>query len=88
MADDYCTHPAAAEPIIVDLMPCLPFRRSCRGLLVDGNQVLLAEHRTGNGGSVWVGPGGGVECGSPEIVEVSLSRFRLLSQFPDLVVNG
>jgi 8-oxo-dGTP pyrophosphatase MutT (NUDIX family) len=39
----------------------LPFRRSSRALLVDGEHVLLAEHRTHAGPSVWVGPGGGVE---------------------------
>jgi 8-oxo-dGTP pyrophosphatase MutT (NUDIX family) len=39
----------------------LPFRRSSRVLLVDGEHVLLAEHRTHAGPSVWVGPGGGVE---------------------------
>lgn len=39
----------------------LPFRRSSRALLVDGERVLLAEHRTQAGPGVWVGPGGGVE---------------------------
>ncbi|UNB52919.1 NUDIX domain-containing protein [Mycolicibacterium sp. YH-1] len=41
----------------------LPFRRSSRALLVDGDRVLLAEHRTHAGPSVWVAPGGGVEGG-------------------------
>ena len=39
----------------------LPFRHSCRALLVAGDRVLLAEHRTHTGPSVWVAPGGGVE---------------------------
>lgn len=39
----------------------LPLRRSCRGLLVDGEQILLAQHSIGDGRTVWVGPGGGVE---------------------------
>jgi 8-oxo-dGTP pyrophosphatase MutT (NUDIX family) len=43
-------------------MPDLPFRHSCRGLLVAGDRILLAEHRI-RGGTVWVGPGGGVEAG-------------------------
>jgi 8-oxo-dGTP pyrophosphatase MutT (NUDIX family) len=41
----------------------LPFRRSCRGLLVAGDRILLVEHRIRDGGTVWVGPGGGVEPG-------------------------
>jgi 8-oxo-dGTP pyrophosphatase MutT (NUDIX family) len=41
----------------------LPFRRSCRGLLVDGDRVLLAQHRIRDGEAVWVGPGGGIEDG-------------------------
>ncbi|CAN7691217.1 NUDIX domain-containing protein [Mycolicibacterium frederiksbergense] len=36
----------------------LPFRRSGRALLLAGDRVLLAEHRTHAGPSVWVGPGG------------------------------
>ena len=39
----------------------LPYRRSSRALLVGGEQVLLAEHHTHAGTSVWVAPGGGVE---------------------------
>lgn len=39
----------------------LPLRRSCRGLLIDGEQILLAQHNIGDGRTVWVGPGGGVE---------------------------
>lgn len=39
----------------------LPLRRSCRGLLVDGEQILLAQHSIGDAATVWVGPGGGVE---------------------------
>lgn len=44
-------------------MTDLPFRRSCRGLLVSDGRILLAEHHISGGGSVWVGPGGGVEAG-------------------------
>jgi 8-oxo-dGTP pyrophosphatase MutT (NUDIX family) len=32
-------------------------------LLVDGDRVLLAQHRIGDGATVWVGPGGGIEDG-------------------------
>ncbi|MGA9375855.1 MAG: NUDIX domain-containing protein [Mycobacterium sp.] len=39
----------------------LPYRRSSRALLVAGDRVLLAEHRTHAGPSVWVAPGGGIE---------------------------
>lgn len=42
-------------------MTALPFRRSSRALLVVGESILLAEHRTHAGTNVWVGPGGGVE---------------------------
>lgn len=49
-------------------MTALPFRRSSRALLVVGESVLLAEHRTHAGPSVWVGPGGGVE-GSESLLE-------------------
>lgn len=42
-------------------MSDLPFRRSCRGLLVDGDRVLLAQHRIRDDDTVWVGPGGGIE---------------------------
>lgn len=41
----------------------LPLRRSCRGLLVNSEQILLAQHTIGDGTTVWVGPGGGVEDG-------------------------
>lgn len=41
----------------------LPFRQSCRALLVDpDDRVLLAQHSISEG-TVWVGPGGGVEEG-------------------------
>lgn len=41
----------------------LPLRTSCRGLVInDGGRVLLAQHRISEG-TVWVGPGGGVEDG-------------------------
>jgi 8-oxo-dGTP pyrophosphatase MutT (NUDIX family) len=43
-------------------VPELPFRRSYRGLLVDGDRILLAQHRIADGGTMWVGPGGGVEA--------------------------
>ena len=43
-------------------MPGLPFRRSARALLVDEDRILLAQHRIADGGTVWVGPGGGVEA--------------------------
>lgn len=39
----------------------LPLRRSCRGLLVNGEQILLAQHSIADGHTMWVGPGGGVE---------------------------
>ena len=32
-------------------------------MIDDSDRILLLEHRTGGGGSVWVGPGGGVEGG-------------------------
>jgi 8-oxo-dGTP pyrophosphatase MutT (NUDIX family) len=44
-------------------MSDLPLRHSCRGLLVHGDRVLLAQHRIGDGDTVWVGPGGGIEDG-------------------------
>jgi 8-oxo-dGTP pyrophosphatase MutT (NUDIX family) len=50
----------------------LPFRRSSRALLVAGDWVLLAEHRTHAGLSVLVGPGGGVEGG--ESLHEALAR--------------
>jgi 8-oxo-dGTP pyrophosphatase MutT (NUDIX family) len=43
-------------------MSGLPFRRSARGLLVDKDRILLAQHRIADGGTVWVGLGGGVEA--------------------------
>lgn len=57
---------------IVDPVSDLPFRRSCRGLLVDGDRVLLAQHDIRDGDTVWVGPGGGVEDG--ESLEQALTR--------------
>ncbi|WP_170286051.1 NUDIX domain-containing protein [Nocardioides rubriscoriae] len=55
----------------------LPRRRSCRALLVDGDTVLLARHRIGDGPDdvVWVGPGGGVE--GEERLEEALARELL-----------
>jgi 8-oxo-dGTP pyrophosphatase MutT (NUDIX family) len=50
------------QALLSAFVPDLPFRHSCRGLLVAGDRILLAEHRI-RGGSVWVGPGGGVEAG-------------------------
>jgi ADP-ribose pyrophosphatase YjhB (NUDIX family) len=44
-------------------MTALPFRRSCRGLLVSDGRILLFQHSIRGGSSVWVGPGGGVEAG-------------------------
>lgn len=50
----------------------LPYRRSCRALLVDGtDRILLAEHRI-DAGTVWTAPGGGVE--GDESVEETLAR--------------
>ena len=46
----------------VDVMTDLPFRHSCRGIVAANERILLVEHRI-PGGSVWVGPGGGVEAG-------------------------
>jgi hypothetical protein len=40
---------------IVGPVPDLPFRRSCRGLVVGGDRVLLAQHRIRDGGTVWLG---------------------------------
>jgi hypothetical protein len=40
---------------IVGPVPDLPFRRSWRGLVVGGDQVLLARHRIRDGGTVWLG---------------------------------
>jgi hypothetical protein len=37
---------------IVGPVPDLPFRRSCRGLVVGGDRVLLAQHRIRDGGTV------------------------------------
>lgn len=48
-------------------MSDLPFRQSCRGLLLADRSVLLAEHRIGSTGTVWVGPGGGVEAGESRL---------------------
>ncbi len=55
----------------------LPARHSCRALLVDGDRVLLARHRIGEGESdvVWVGPGGGIE--GDESHEEALARELL-----------
>jgi hypothetical protein len=39
---------------IVGPVPDLPFRRSCRGLVVGGDRVLLARHRIRDGGTVWL----------------------------------
>jgi 8-oxo-dGTP pyrophosphatase MutT (NUDIX family) len=44
-------------------MTDLPCRRSCCGLSVSDGRILLAEHHIGDGSSVWVGPGRGVEAG-------------------------
>jgi 8-oxo-dGTP pyrophosphatase MutT (NUDIX family) len=41
----------------------LPLSRSCRGLLVHGERILLAQHSIDHNRAVWVGPGGGVEDG-------------------------
>jgi 8-oxo-dGTP pyrophosphatase MutT (NUDIX family) len=50
----------------------LPYRRSSRALLVAADRVLLAEHRTHAGPSVWVAPGGGVE--GSETLHEALAR--------------
>lgn len=48
-------------------MESLPYRRSCRALLVDErDNVLLVEHSF-PGGSVWTCPGGGIEGGETPI---------------------
>ena len=57
---------------IIDPVSDLPFRRSCRGLLIDGDRVLLAQHHIKDRDTVWVGPGGGVEDG--ESLEQALTR--------------
>ncbi|MDG4667515.1 NUDIX domain-containing protein [Mycobacterium sp. 236(2023)] len=44
-------------------MSALPLRDSCRALLVDGDRILLAQHRIDDEYTVWTGPGGGVEEG-------------------------
>lgn len=44
-------------------MTALPWRHSCRALLVDGDRILLAQHRIEDGYTVWASPGGGVEDG-------------------------
>jgi len=62
----------------------LPLRRSCRGLLVDGERVLLAQHSIGNGQSVWVGPGGGVENGE----SLNQTLARELHEETGLVLTG
>lgn len=60
MMDDVPDLPDLPDP---PGLPDLPARHSCRALLVDGEQVLLARHRIGEGDAdvVWVGPGGGIE---------------------------
>lgn len=50
----------------------LPYRRSSRALLVAADMVLLAEHRTHAGPSVWVAPGGGIE--GDETLHEALAR--------------
>lgn len=54
-------------------MSSLPFRRQCRGLVVDAeDSVLLVAHAIDQVGTVWIGPGGGVDAG--ETVEEALRR--------------
>ena len=48
-------------------MSDLPFRQSSRGLVLAGERILLAEHRIGAAGTVWVGPGGGMEAGESRL---------------------
>ncbi|MCV7253398.1 NUDIX hydrolase [Mycobacterium hackensackense] len=62
----------------------LPLRRSCRGLLANGEQILLAQHSIGDGRTVWVGPGGGVE--DDETLTETLARE--LHEETGLVLTG
>jgi ADP-ribose pyrophosphatase YjhB (NUDIX family) len=49
--------------IVSTFVSDLPFRHSCRGLLVADERILLAERQIHGDSSVWVGPGGGMEAG-------------------------
>ena len=61
--EDGAAHHVAASDNVKKVSDSV-FRQSCRGLLLDGcDRILLLEHRIDGGGSVWVGPGGGVEDG-------------------------
>lgn len=62
----------------------LPLRRSCRGLLVDGEHILLAQHRIGDDRTVWVGPGGGVE-GEESLIQ---TLARELHEETGLMLTG
>lgn len=65
-------------------MSDLPFRQSCRGLVLAGERILLAEHRIGSTGTVWVGPGGGVEAGESHLEALA----RELHEETGLVVTA
>lgn len=51
-------------------MADLPLRHSCRALLIDGDSILLAQHRVDDY-AVWAGPGGGVEPGETHLAALS-----------------
>ena len=54
----------------------LPLRTSCRGLVLDDDgRVLLARHRIAEG-TVWVGPGGGVEKGETLVETLARELFE------------
>ncbi|MFD6448264.1 NUDIX domain-containing protein [Promicromonospora sp. NPDC060204] len=58
------------DPLLPD--PSRPLRRQCRGLVLDADdRILLVAHAIEEG-TVWIGPGGGVEAG--ETVEEALRR--------------
>lgn len=52
--------------------------------MLAGGQILLAEHRIGSAGTVWVGPGGGVEAGESHLEALA----RELHEETGLVVTA
>ncbi|MFJ3405093.1 NUDIX domain-containing protein [Promicromonospora sp. NPDC090134] len=63
--------PPLPNPPRPDLL--LPLRQQCRGLVLDAeDRILLVAHAIDQVGTVWIGPGGGVEDG--ETVEEALRR--------------
>ena len=65
-------------------MSDLPFRQSCRGLVLAGERILLAEHEIGSAGTVWVSPGGVIEAGESRLEALA----RELREETGLVVTA